>query len=176
MKNQPLPLFCMVFIFITLALSVFAHENNESPRTIDTTKECPLCGMIPARYPLFHCQIVFMDGSYEAFDSAIGLLVYLFFPEKTERSSKTVQSIYFKDYIAETWIEAKETIFVVGSEVLGPMGVEFLPVNSEETAQKLSQLEKGKEIIRFERIDRNYLIRAAKKEWLHVLASDLVLH
>ncbi len=131
--------------------------------------------MYPARFPRFNCQIVFKDGSYEAFDNAIGLLVYLLFPDNTEIKLKPIAKIYFKDYLKESWLEAGKTFFVTGSEIMGPMGVEFLPVDSEQAAEELKKQEKGQDIIHFKKINRQYMIKAAKAGWLHYLTKNQVL-
>ncbi len=145
------------------------------PTKIESHKVCPLCGMYPARYSQFNCQIVFKDGSYEAFDSAVGLVVYLFFPDNTGIKLKPIAKIYFKDYLKESWIEADKTFFVTGSEIMGPMGIEFLPADSMQAAEELKKQEKGQDIIHFKEINRQYMIKAAKAGWLHFLAKKLVL-
>jgi len=142
---------------------------------IESQKKCPLCGMYPVRYPKFNCQVVFKDGSYEAFDSAIGLLVYLHFPDKTGLKLKPVAGIYFKDYFKEGWLEADKAFFVTGSEIRGPMGIQFLPVDSEQAAKELKKQEQGQAITHFNEIDRQYMIKAAKAGLLHYLANTLVL-
>ena len=58
---------------------------------------------------------------------------------------------------------------------MGPMGVEFLPADSETAAEELKRQEKGKDIIHFNTINRQYMIKAAKAGWLHFLAKKLVL-
>jgi len=165
------------YSFIPFLILLFGVTSGVSaqPKKIEANKECPLCGMYPARYPEFNCQIVFKDGSYEAFDSAIGLLVYLLFPDKTGIKPKPVAEIYFKDYLKESWLEAGKTFFVTGSEIMGPMGIEFLPVDSEQAAKELKKEEKGEDIVHFKKINRQYMIRAAKAGWLHLLTKKLVL-
>ena len=163
-----------VILFLVL---LFGMTNCASlqPIKIEPHKACPLCGMYPARYPQFNCQIVFKDGSYEAFDSAVGLLVYRLFPDNTEIKLKPIAQIYFKDYFKEGWLEAGKTFFVTGSEIMGPMGVEFLPVDSEQAAKELKKQEQGQDITHFKEINRQYMIKAAKAGWLHFLAKKLVL-
>ena len=131
--------------------------------------------MFPARYPKFNCQIVFKDGSYEAFDSAIGLLVYLHFPDKTGITLKPVAEVYFKDYLKESWLEADKALFVTGSEIRGPMGIQFVPVDSQLAAKQIKKQANGKDIIHFKMINREYLINAAKTGQLHKMAKKLVL-
>jgi nitrous oxide reductase accessory protein NosL len=162
-------------IFILIVLFGMTNWASAQPIKIESHKKCPLCGMYPARYSKFNCQIVFKDGSYEAFDSAIGLLVYLHFPDKTGLKLKPVAGIYFKDYLKEDWLEADKAFFVTASEIRGPMGVQFLPVDSEQAANKLKKQAQGKDIIHFKMINRQYLINAAKAGQLHKLAKKLVL-
>ncbi len=162
-------------IFFLIVLFGMKNWAFSQPIKIESHKKCPLCGMYSARYPRFNCQIVFKDGSYEAFDSAIGLLVYLLFPDNTEIKLQPIAKIYFKDYLKESWLEAGKTFFVTGSEVKGPMGIQFLPVDSEQAAEELKKQEKGKDIIHFKKINRQYMIKAAKAGWLHRMAKKLVL-
>jgi len=162
----------IIFLIVLFGMTNLAFSQSEK---IESHKKCPLCGMYPARYPKFNCQIVFKDGSYEAFDSAIGLLVYLHFPDKTGLKLKPVAGVYFKDYLKGGWLEADKTFFVTGSEIRGPMGIQFLPVDSEPAAEKLKKQAKGKDIIHFKLMNRQYLINAAKAGQLHKMANTLVL-
>jgi len=163
-----------VIVFFLL-LTNCTSSISPGPRTIEAHKECPLCGMFPARYPRFHCQIVFQDGSYEAFDSTIGLLVYLYFPEKTGFKVKEIHQVYFMDYLKESWIESQDTYLVVGSDIMGPMGLEFLAVDSRTAAEELIEKENGKLSVQFNHVNRRFLIKAAEEGWLHLLTKKLVL-
>lgn len=162
----------LLFLIVLFGMTNWAFSQSQK---IESHKKCPLCGMYPARYPKFNCQIVFQDGSYEAFDSAIGLLVYLHFPDKTGLKLKPVAGIYFKNYLKEGWLEADKAFFVTGSEIRGPMGVQFLPVDSKQAAEELKKQAQGKDIIHFKMINRQYLINAAKAGQLHKMAKKLVL-
>jgi copper chaperone NosL len=160
------------FLIVLLGMTNWAFSQSV---IIESHKKCPLCGMYPARYPKFNCQIVLKDGSYEAFDSAVGLLVVLLFPDNTGIKLKPIAKIYFKDYFKESWLEADKAFFVTGSEIRGPMGVQFLPVDSQQAAEELKKQAKGKDIIHFKMIDRQYLIDAAKAGQLNKMAKKLVL-
>ncbi len=165
-------------ISVILSLIVLFGMPNwafSQPVKIEADKRCPLCSMYPARYPRFNCQIVFEDGSYEAFDTAIGLLVVLHFPDKTGIKLKPVSGIYFKDYLKGGWLEADKAFFVTGSDIRGPMGIQFVPVDSQKAAEALNKQAKGKDIIHFQKINRQYLIKSAKAGWLHKKARKLVL-
>ncbi len=162
-------------VVILIVILGMADGAFSQPPEIETHKKCPLCSMYPARYPNFNCQIVFKDGSYEAFDSAIGLLVYLYFPDKTGMALKPVAGVYFKDYLKQGWLEAEKAYFVTGSDIRGPMGIQFLPVDSQQAAEQIKKQANGKDVIHFKMINRQYLINAAKNGQLHKMAKKLVL-
>ena len=176
-KHQSFSLHYVVISLVAtlLLLGGCSTTSSTGPRTIEAHKTCPLCGMYPARYLRFQCQIVFQDGTYEAFDSTAGLLVYLHFPEKTGLRLKKIHNIYFKDYRTEKWIQAPNTFLIIGSDVMGPMGAEILPTNNHREAKKMNEEENGKEIVSFNRVDRQYLIKAAENGWLHYLAKKTIL-
>lgn len=169
------------FLILLLTLSVLTGQAaaDSGPQAaslvIEPHKACPLCGMYPARYPRFNCQIRFRDGSYEGFDSAVGLLVYMLFPDKTGMQPGPVAEIYFKDHLEQKWLAADKTFFVAGSQIMGPMGVEFLAVDSLSAAETVIKEEQGRDIIRFDQIDRQYMLRAAQSGWLHYLVKKLIL-
>ena len=168
MKN--ILLICLVIVLFGMTNWAFAQSVE-----IESHKKCPLCSMYPARYPKFNCQIVFKDGGYEAFDSTIGLLVFLNFPDKTGLKLKPVAGVYFKDYLKGDWLEADKAYFVTGSDIRGPMGIQFLPVDSAQAADNLKKQANGKDVVHYKMIDRQYLINAAKAGQLHKMATKLVL-
>jgi copper chaperone NosL len=149
--------------------------SRVNPHEIEAHKECPLCGMFPARYSAFQCQIIFKDGTYEAFDSPAGLLAYLLFPDKTGMPHQTPAKVFFRDFVSGKWIDSQTTFFVVGSGIMGPMGIDFLPVAGRKTAEILMQQEKGQHLISYTDVNRQFMIRAANSTWLHYLAQKIVL-
>ena len=165
-------------ITLLIVMTVLFGMTNlgfSQSQTIESHKKCPLCSMYPARYPKFNCQIVFKDGSYEAFDSTIGLMVYLNFSDKTGKTLTPVAGVYFKDYLKGGWLEADKAYFVTGSDIRGPMGIQFLPVDSAQAADNLKKQANGKDVVNYKMIDRQYLINAAKAGQLHKMATKLVL-
>ena len=164
-----------MLLILVATIVVVGEVCMAQPVQIAPDAQCPICGMYPARYPSFNCQIVFKDRSYVAFDSATGLMLYLLFPEKVDAKLKPIKEIYFKEYFKGKWIEANKTYFVVASKAMGPMGIEFIAVDSEQAAQKLKETLKGKDVISYKEIDRRYMIKAAKSGWLHYLATNIVL-
>ena len=135
---------CLLFLLTALfGITSFVFPNQAfpnvvsgAPKEIESHKECPLCGMYPSRYPQFNCQLIFKDGTYEAFDSAAGLLVYMFFSDKIGINPKPVERIYFKHYLNGSWLEGYKSFFVIGSEIMGPMGIEFLTCRQRKCCRR----------------------------------------
>ncbi len=164
---------CSIALVIAL-VPVNPANLAAHPRKIENHKMCPLCGMYPARYATFQCQVVFKDGTYEAFDSPLGLLVYLFFSDKTGLDIKPIESVYFRDYLNRKWIDANETYYVVGTNIMGPMGIDFLPVSDKNRAEKLNADEQGALVIKNSYVNKQFLIRAAENNWVHFLAGKII--
>ena len=101
--------------------------------------------------------------------------MYLHFPDKTGIKLKPIAGVYFKDYLKGSWFKADSAIFVTGSEIRGPMGIQFLPVDNQQAAEELKKRANGMDTIHFKKIDRQYLIEAAKAGQLHKMAKKLVL-
>jgi copper chaperone NosL len=160
-----------IILLIVITDSSALADNQIGARTIESHKECPLCGMYPARYPEFQCQIIFKDLSYEAFDSPLGLLIYYLFQKEYDPKNRKIENIFFKDYIKNEWISANDTLFVVGTEIMGPMGIDFLPVSNKNDAKQLNDREKGSVIVSFADINQAFLLKAYQKDWVHHLGG-----
>jgi copper chaperone NosL len=161
-------------LLLVLTDSSTMAENHIQAKTIEPHKECPLCGMYPARYPEFQCQIIFKDLSYEAFDSPLGLLIYYLFQKEYDPKNREIENVFFKDYIKNEWISADDTLFVVGTEIMGPMGIDFLPVGNKNDAKQLNTLEKGSVIVSFADINQAFLLKAYQKGWVHHLGGMIL--
>lgn len=160
-----------VLILLLWTLVPVMAGDHKQAKTIEPHKECPLCGMYPAKYPEFQCQIIFEDFSYEAFDSPLGLLIYYLFQKEYDPENRAIEYIFFRDYANHEWISADETLFVIGTEVMGPMGIDFLPVANKKDAQQLFDREKGSVMIGFSEINQAFLLKAYQQDWVHHLAG-----
>lgn len=130
-----------------------ASSEVKNKIEVPTEARCPVCGMFVAKYPKW--VAVIEHGSHKHyFDGAKDAFKYYFDPEgygghALDSSAKMIVSNY---YTLEP-LDAKEAFFVVGSDVYGPMGHEFVPFSSKEEAEEFSADHFGKRILRFEEID-----------------------
>lgn len=112
---------------------------------------CPVCGMFVAPYPLWVATVVWRDGRAVHFDGAKDFFKYLFELAKYEpkRSRADIVAMGVTDYYNTLRIDAQGAWYVVGSDVLGPMGHELVPHDSEADAREFLADHKGRRLLRF---------------------------
>ncbi len=85
------------------------------------------------------------------FDGAKDLLKYLWRLPKEKRNTPSSR-LYVTDYYDVELIPAKKAYFVLGSDVLGPMGKELIAHRTLEAAEEFKQDHSGEKILTFEEI------------------------
>ena len=154
MLNKCLLYIISLAIFTTTVSS--ASQNIPEPTPRDA---CPVCGMFVAHYPNWIASVLYQDGESHHFDGSKDLFTYLLNMKKWAqgRSAETIQSITVKEYYGLKQIDARTAYYVIGSDVLGPMGHEFIPFVSIEDAETFMRDHQGKKIYRFSDIDKKIL-------------------
>jgi copper chaperone NosL len=115
---------------------------------------CPVCGMLTAKYPNWVATIVYKDGHAHFFDGAKDMFKFWHDPGKyaAGHSREQIERIAVTEYYGLQAIDARGAWYVVGSDVLGPMGHEFVPLASAEDAADFLKEHKGARILRFEEV------------------------
>ena len=65
--------------------------------------------------------------------------------------------MFVTDYYKLNKVEAKKAFYVMGSNVMGPMGTELIPFSSEKDAYTFLKDHNGKKVVRFEDIDEKLI-------------------
>jgi copper chaperone NosL len=137
----------ILFLFCAAPVQAAPRED------VAETTRCPVCGMFVAKYDNWLSQILLADDSVLFFDGVKDLLVYYFQPEKYGKATRgDIREIWVKDYYTLEWIDGRQALYVIGSDVYGPMGKEFIPFAGRDAAQSFLQDHRGKEILVFEEI------------------------
>ncbi len=146
-----LPRILFVCIAVSMTCGVAGAAEFVKPAIRD---KCPVCGMFVAKYPKWVAEIVFKDGSHAVFDGCKDLFKYYFNVKKYDRDKKKddIAGIFVTEYYTTKIMTAGDVYFVVGSDVLGPMGHEFIPVKGKEDAETFMLDHKGKKMFRFDEI------------------------
>jgi len=123
-------------------------EQGKIEGKIEVTKDekCHICGMFVYKYPKWASQIYYPKTHY-SFDGVKDLMKYYFL------NKDGISKILVTDYYSQKAIEARDSFFVVGSDVYGPMGDELIPFAKLEDAKTFSLDHKGKKILEFGEID-----------------------
>lgn len=122
---------------------------------------CPICGMLVSKYPHWVATIVYKDGHAHHFDGAKDMFKFWFDPPKyaAGHSREQMTRIAVTDYYNLQPIDAKTALYVIGSDVLGPMGHEFVPLASMADAEDFMKEHKGKRILRFDQVTKDLPVK-----------------
>ncbi len=137
-------------------------SENEGP---DLTKQdkCPVCGMFVYKHPKWAAFIYYEKNgkmAHLAFDGVKDLMKFYLNPNKWGDYGDIknhIMKIVVRDYYTLKPILAKRAWYVMGSDVLGPMGNELIPFASREAAENFMRDHHGKKIVRFDEIDESLL-------------------
>jgi len=115
------------------------------PMDIPENVSCGKCGMYPAKYPRWQSQIIFKDGSMTPFDGCKCMFNFLFAVGEYDKmhSRDDVSVAWVKDFNSGMWINAEDAYYVVGSNLMGPMGKELIPFADQGAAMKFHQEQGG---------------------------------
>lgn len=144
-----------LLILVLLALSLSGRAGgfpDPAPRDL-----CPVCGMVVSKYPAWIASVVYKDGHAHHFDGAKDLFKYLFDVPRYARGhrSQDIARIGVTEYYEVKRIDARQAWFVIGSDVLGPMGHELIPLASRADAEEFMRDHRGRRILRFDEVTRD---------------------
>lgn len=119
---------------------------------------CPVCGMLVSKYPHWVSAMVWDDGAL-FFDGAKDLFKAWLDPARYLRSRRIadVRSVEVTDFYSLERIDARRAFFVIGSDVLGPMGHELVAFSSDADAQAFFTEHRATRILRFAEVNRDLL-------------------
>ena len=121
---------------------------------------CPVCGMFVAPYPYWVATVLWRDGKAVHFDGAKDFFKYLLDLKKYEpgRALAEINAMGVTDYYATVRIDAAQAYFVIGSDVLGPMGHELVPHETLAEAKEFMADHSGKRVLRFAEVTQVMLL------------------
>ncbi|MBF0218857.1 MAG: nitrous oxide reductase accessory protein NosL [Gammaproteobacteria bacterium] len=141
-------------LFLLLCLPVALHATPLHLNKPDAGDTCPVCGMFVSKYPEWLATIQYHDGHLHHFDGAKDLFKGLQQPQKWlgGRDHTQIEAIGVTEYYGLTLIDAKSAFFVIGSDQLGPMGHELIPLATQQEAEEFLKDHQGKAILRFDEV------------------------
>lgn len=136
-------------LFFTIILACTEKKNDEM--NITDSRRCANCGMLTGKYPSWEQQVIFSEGDTLWFDGARCMFKVLL---DSAQKNINPQKILVKDYYNQEYVDGKSAFYVIGSDVLGPMGHELIPFKSAKAAKEFMSDHKGKTIFFFDEVDK----------------------
>lgn len=133
------------FVLGTALVAVLAACKSS-----DKTQRCKHCGMKIDPASPWRVELVLSDGGTLVFDTP-----HCAFSSWRSGASK-VLSIRAQEYYERTWRSGDELRFVLGSDVVGPMGADLVPV-SPERVTKFIQDHSAERALRVEEVTADVL-------------------
>lgn len=148
MGKKFLPVLFTLVLSLWLASPVVAAE----PQAPGKGDRCPTCGMFVAGYPNWVSSMVFKDGSRVFFDGPKDMFRYFFDIGKYRPGGTPddIEVIFVTEYYSMRGMAATEVYFVSGSDVLGPMGKEMVPIAGLEQARGFMRDHGGAKLMHFD--------------------------
>lgn len=146
-------LWWMALLLLTASAITTAVEPSgvSGPDADDT---CPVCGMFVAKYPEWIATVAYKDGHAHHFDGAKDMFKYLHDMPKWAQGQRAddIAAVLVTEYYGLTRIDARAAWYVIGSDVLGPMGHELVPLETRADADEFLRDHHGKRILRFDEV------------------------
>ena len=128
---------------------------------VSDKERCPVCGMFVRPYPKWITQIQFRDGHHHSFDGMKCFCRFYFDARKFDdrHTAADFTKLLVRDCYTLKFIDHDKAYYVIGSDVLGPMGHELIPFESRERAKIFLIDHRGLKIIRFNEVTTELLDR-----------------
>ncbi len=150
MKTKYLMLALIVVAVMVMSVAMVSAAEPMKPAVKD---KCPVCGMVVHPFPQWLAQIIFKDKTYEMFDGSKDMLRFYLDMEKYTKGKKKedIESIYVTDYYTTKLVDANSVVFIKGSDVMGPMGKELVPVSADKVESFIKD-HKGDKQLKFSEV------------------------
>ncbi len=147
-----------VVLALCLGSGTTPAADREAIRPADDAR-CPVCGMFTAKYSDFAARVTFSDGASFTFDGPKDMFTMLLDVAKYApgRSRSDVEEVLVTEYYDLVAIDAETALFVVGSDVRGPMGAELVPFATREDADAFRTDHRGTAVLTFDEVDSDTL-------------------
>ena len=143
------------------ALPAPAAPEAAEPRQPGKEDVCAVCGMFVAPHGDWVAQVIFEDGSAAFFDGAKDFFKYLLARDRylPDRRGLEIEATFVTGYYRLEAVHAAEALFVVGSDVYGPMGPELIPHSTLAEAEEFLRDHGGERIVRFDEVTAELIHR-----------------
>lgn len=122
------------------------------PLQPESKDRCAVCGMMVSPFPNWIAAVAFKDGSHYFFDGPKDMFNFILDLQQYRpgATAADIAEVQVTEYYTVQRYDAREVFFVTGSDVMGPMGKELVPVAGDQ-ALKTFMLDHGYDkVMRFD--------------------------
>ena len=141
---------------LTTASLLLGFGTLEALRVPRPTKKdrCPVCGMYVWKHRKNMAGFVFKDGKKVFFCSTKCMFhayhnFKKYFPNESKDSLKL---IWVTEYYTTKPMDARKVYYVIGTDIIGPMGYMIVPVKGRKAAETLLRDHHGSRILTFDEV------------------------
>ena len=158
-KGTPTRFPLVLILLLSVASGPLLSESSRIPKP-GPGDTCPVCGMFVAKYPEWIGTVLYKDGHAHHFDGAKDLFKYLLDLPKwaPDHRSEEISAIAVTEYYGLNLTDARKAYYVIGSDVLGPMGHELIPLLSRADAEEFMRDHKGTRILVFDQVTAELIL------------------
>ena len=159
-----------ILLVIMCVVLVGINVSAEPVDPVSSTERCAVCGMMVAKYTPWITQIHAAGEKPVMFDGVKDMMAYYFNPiSYSGKGEMQSADLWVKDYYTLEYIDGREALYVVGSDVMGPMGEELIPFASRDAAENFRKDHKGKEVISFDDIGAEMIMKMKKRHMMKMM-------
>jgi nitrous oxide reductase accessory protein NosL len=148
-----------LFLWEKKRIEKFEKEGMAHILNVNNKEKCPVCGMFVYKYPRWVAKL-YSGKQHYSFDGVKDMMKFYFEPKKWGNYDiDKFDKIYVTDYYSQKAIDGKKAFYVVGSDVLGPMGNELIPFKSKDDAIVFMNDHNGKNIYTFNQITKEIVYK-----------------
>lgn len=120
---------------------------------ISAEDRCPVCAMLPIRYPRFAAAIALRDGRTYYFCSP-GCMVNAWLHPDIFLGTPTAQlrRPVVREYLSGEVLDARDVLWVSGSDVVGPMGPALVPLKGLTHLEAFRKRHGAKQVFRLDEL------------------------
>jgi len=141
---------CLLTLLFLLLLPLTATAGDGGQ--VDKDERCPVCGMFVAPYQNWLTVVTMNDGQQFHFDGPKDLFRFIMDLSSYQpgRTLADIRQVQVTEYYSTRLMDATAVFFVTGSDVLGPMGAELVPIAGKANAEAFLKDHGGKAVMQFD--------------------------
>jgi len=111
-------------------------------------ERCTQCGMPIDETSRWNAGLTNAQGAAQRFDTPKCLFRFL-----ASDDGRGASLPWFTEYYSQTHRPATSLRFVIGSDLIGPMGADLIPIEGDEAARRFGADHAGDDVLTFEQVD-----------------------